>query len=145
MADHQAASKAPLTSKLAMITTLPLYNSGSRNWFTAIAASVVLFWGVNPNWLSFMWSILYMWCIILLISNFSSNFPPMFSKLIVRYLDGCRLSSSRVELLISHRVPPRVADREMLARYGGYWGNKIPGADQNQYRCLAVDRGICKG
>jgi hypothetical protein len=33
----------------------------------------------------------------------------------------------------------------MLARYGGYWGNKIPGADQNQYRCLAVDRAICKG
>ena len=26
----------------------------------------------------------------------------------------------------------------MPARYGGYRGNKIPGADQNQYRCLAV-------
>jgi hypothetical protein len=33
----------------------------------------------------------------------------------------------------------------MLARYGGYQGNKIPWADQNQYRCLAVDRGICEG
>jgi len=33
----------------------------------------------------------------------------------------------------------------MLARYGGYRRNKIPEADQNQYRCLAVDRGICKG
>jgi len=32
-----------------------------------------------------------------------------------------------------------------LARYGGYRGNKIPGEDPNQYRCLAVDRGICKG
>jgi len=42
-------------------------------------------------------------------------------------------------------VPPQVADRGMLARYGGYWGNKIPGADQNQYRCLAVGRGICEG
>ena len=52
---------------------------------------------------------------------------------------------SRVELLVSHRVPPRVADRGMLARYGGYRENKISGADQNQYRCLAVDRGICKG
>jgi len=52
---------------------------------------------------------------------------------------------SRVELLVSHRMPPQVADRGMLARYGGYWGNKIPGADQNQYLCLAVDRGICKG
>jgi hypothetical protein len=51
----------------------------------------------------------------------------------------------RVELLVSHRVPPRVADRGMLARYGGYWGNKILGADQNQYHCLEVDRGICKG
>jgi len=52
---------------------------------------------------------------------------------------------ARVELLVSHRAPPRVADRGMLARYGGYRGNKIPGADQNQYRCLAADRGICKG
>jgi len=42
-------------------------------------------------------------------------------------------------------VPPQVVDRGMLARYGGYWGNKIPRADQNQYHCLAVDRGICKG
>ena len=33
----------------------------------------------------------------------------------------------------------------MLDRYGGYRGNKIPGADQNQYRSIAVDRGICKG
>jgi hypothetical protein len=33
----------------------------------------------------------------------------------------------------------------MLARYGEYRENKIPGADQNQYRCLAVERGICKG
>jgi len=56
-----------------------------------------------------------------------------------------RLFRARVELLVSHRVSPRVADRGMLARYGGYWGNKIPGADQNQYRCLAVDRAICKG
>ena len=51
----------------------------------------------------------------------------------------------RVELLVSHRVPLRVADRGTIARYGGYRGNKIPGADQNQYLCLAVDRGICKG
>ena len=56
-----------------------------------------------------------------------------------------RLKQTRVELLVSYRVPPRVADRGMLARYGGYRRNKIPGADQNQYRCLAVDRGICKG
>jgi hypothetical protein len=38
-----------------------------------------------------------------------------------------------------------MADRVMLARYGGYWGNKIPGTEQKQYRCLAVDREICKG
>ena len=35
-----------------------------------------------------------------------------------------------MELLVSHRMPPRVADRGMLARYGGYQGDKIPGADQ---------------
>jgi hypothetical protein len=49
-----------------------------------------------------------------------------------------------VTLLVSHRVVPRVADRGMLARYGGYRGNKIPRADRNQYRYLAVDREICK-
>jgi hypothetical protein len=32
----------------------------------------------------------------------------------------------------SHRAPPQVADRGRLARYGGYRGNKIPGADQTQ-------------
>ena len=37
----------------------------------------------------------------------------------------------REELLVSHRAPPPVADRGMLTRYGGYRGNKIPGADQN--------------
>ena len=52
---------------------------------------------------------------------------------------------TRVELLVSHWVPPQVADRGTLARYGGYRGNKILGADQNQYCCLAADRGICKG
>jgi hypothetical protein len=44
-----------------------------------------------------------------------------------------------------HRVHPRVTDRGILTRYGAYRGNKIPRANQNQYRCLAVDRGICKG
>jgi len=39
--------------------------------------------------------------------------------------------TTRVELLVSHRVPPQVADRGTLARYGGYRGNKILGADQN--------------
>jgi hypothetical protein len=38
--------------------------------------------------------------------------------------------SAREELLVFHRAPPRVADRGKLTRYGGYRGNKIPGADQ---------------
>jgi len=42
------------------------------------------------------------------------------------------LTFTLVVMLLSHRVPPWVADRGMLARYGEYWGNKIPGADQNQ-------------
>jgi len=41
------------------------------------------------------------------------------------------ISYPREELLVSHRAPPPVADRGMFTRYGGYWGNKIPGADQN--------------
>jgi len=39
-------------------------------------------------------------------------------------------------LLVSHRVPPQVVDRGRLARYGGYWGNKIPRMDQNQHHFL---------
>jgi len=42
-------------------------------------------------------------------------------------------------------VPPQVADRGMFPRYGGHWGNKIPGADQNQYHHPVVSSGICKG
>jgi len=47
---------------------------------------------------------------------------------------------ARVELLVSHRAPPQVMDRERLTRYGGYRGNKIPTVDQNQHHCL-VDKG----
>ena len=39
--------------------------------------------------------------------------------------------TARVELLVSHRAPLQVEDRGMLTRYGGYRGNKIPGANQN--------------
>ena len=38
---------------------------------------------------------------------------------------------AREELLVFHRAPPLVVDKGTLTRYGGYWGNKIPGADQN--------------
>jgi len=55
------------------------------------------------------------------------------------------MEETHAELLVSHWVPPQEADRGTLARYGGYRGNKILGADQNQYRCLAADRGISKG
>jgi hypothetical protein len=40
------------------------------------------------------------------------------------------LNVSREKLLVSHRVPPQVADRETFIRYGGYRGYKIPGVDQ---------------
>jgi hypothetical protein len=45
---------------------------------------------------------------------------------------------SREKLLVFHRAPPLVADGAMLTRYGGYRGNKILWADQNQHCCLAV-------
>ena len=48
--------------------------------------------------------------------------------------------TTRVELLVSHRAPPQVADRGRLTRYGGYWGNKISRVDQNQLHCL-VEKG----
>jgi len=45
-----------------------------------------------------------------------------------------------VELLVSYRAPPQVADRGRLTRCGGYWGNKIPRMSQNQHHCL-VEKG----
>ena len=47
---------------------------------------------------------------------------------------------SLVELLVSHRAPPKVADRGRLTRFGGYWGNKITRVDQNQLHCF-VEKG----
>ena len=52
--------------------------------------------------------------------------PGIRSRYIVGYV-----SLTCKELLVFHQAPPRVADRGMLTRYGGYRGNKIPGADQN--------------
>ena len=37
-----------------------------------------------------------------------------------------------MELLVSHRAPPHVADRGTPRRYGWYRGNQIPEADKNQ-------------
>ena len=47
-------------------------------------------------------------------------------------------STAREELLVFRRAPPLMADGGTLTRYGGYRGNKIPGADQNWHCCLAV-------
>ena len=49
-------------------------------------------------------------------------------------LDICHLYNDLntwEELLVFRQAPPLVADGGMLTRYGGYLGNKIPGADQN--------------
>ena len=46
------------------------------------------------------------------------------------------MKRSRVELQVYHRAPPQVADRGMPPRYGWYWGNEIPGVDQNKNHCL---------
>ena len=35
------------------------------------------------------------------------------------------------KLLVSHRVPPQLADGGTLTRCDGYRGNKISGVDQN--------------
>ena len=47
------------------------------------------------------------------------------------YSYECLLRILHVEMLVSHQAPRQVADRGTLARYDGYRGNKIPGADQN--------------
>jgi hypothetical protein len=49
-----------------------------------------------------------------------------------------------VELLVSHRVPTGMVDRGTLARYGGYGGNKIPGADQTNTAALRLTEGSVK-
>ena len=51
---------------------------------------------------------------------------------------------SRVELLVSHRVPPRVADRGMLARYGRYRGKKIMGQTKTSTAALRLTEGSVK-
>jgi len=61
--------------------------------------------------------------------------PSSLDELIRKYNDF-----THVELLVSHRVPPQVADRGRLTRNGGYWGNKIPRVEQNQHHCL-VEKG----
>ena len=55
-----------------------------------------------------------------------------------KYYDGHAMTDTwlvsmyvREKLLVSHRAPPKIADRGTLARYGGYGGNKVPGVDQN--------------
>ena len=49
---------------------------------------------------------------------------------------------NRVEMLVSHRAPPQVADRGRLTRYGGYRGNKMARVDQNQHNCLVEKRDL---
>ena len=62
------------------------------NCLTVIAASVVLLWGENPNWLGFRNLVLFIWYIILFIRSFSSTLPSRLSRLIGRYFDGSQLS-----------------------------------------------------
>jgi len=52
MADHRAASKAPLTSRLTI--TNPAVSPSVTTFLTVMAASVVVFCGVNPYWFLFL-------------------------------------------------------------------------------------------
>ena len=54
MLGHHAMSKAPLTSRLVIITTFLFSNFEAMNFFASIAASVVLFCGVNPFYQHFI-------------------------------------------------------------------------------------------
>jgi hypothetical protein len=51
MFGHQAAPKALVTSRLTSTMTSPAFKPSSTEFFTAIAASMVLLCGVNPYWL----------------------------------------------------------------------------------------------
>ena len=50
---------------------------------------------------------------------------------VIEEVYGSIILKSREELLVFYRAHPPVVDRGMLTRYGGYRGNKIPGAHQN--------------
>jgi len=53
MPGHHAASNAPLTYRLVIITKPIFTSTGSINCLASRASSVVLFCGINPNCLSF--------------------------------------------------------------------------------------------
>jgi hypothetical protein len=46
------------------------------------------------------------------------------------------------EMLVFHRAPPRVADRGMLPRYGGYRGKKYAGRIKTSAAALLFDTGV---
>jgi len=65
--------------------------------------------------------------------------PSSFKELIRKCNDF-----THVELLVSHQVPPQVADGGRLTRNGGYWGNKYPGWTKTNTTAL-WGRGAFKG
>ena len=93
MLGHQTASKASWTSRLIRITISPEAKPSSTNPFTAMAASVVLLWGVKSYCFLLMRSWEKTWWFILFINNFSRTFPPVLRRFMGRNLDTSSLFS----------------------------------------------------
>ena len=81
MLGHQAASNAPLTSRLTITVHCFNLKLSSIHFLTSIAASTVPLWGVNPYWLALNRSLEYIWNSILSIISFSNNLPPILIRL----------------------------------------------------------------
>ena len=81
---HQAASNAPLTSRLTI--TVHCFNLKLSS-IKFLTLTIVPVWGVNPYWLLLNNSLEYMWISILPIINLSNSLPPMLIRLIGRYFD----------------------------------------------------------
>jgi hypothetical protein len=85
MLGHQADWNAHSASRFTSAATSPDLKPSSMKSFSDMTASIVLVCGLKPYWFLFMNSVVEMWWFILFIINFSSTFPPKFSKLIGRY------------------------------------------------------------
>ena len=83
---YHALSKAPCTSRLIKATLFLFLRFSSRKYLTVIIASTVLVCCRNPNWFLLSLLVLFIWCMILLMNNFSRTVAAVLIKLIGRNL-----------------------------------------------------------
>jgi len=85
MLGDQAASNAPLVSKLTIIKQLVFWFVSRINPLASSVVSTAIFWGKNPYWFPFRGLLEKAWWLILSISSFSLTSPPTINRIIGRY------------------------------------------------------------